>query len=530
MIISTRTKDLTILIVVYFLAYGLMLLNRNIYWDDWVWYELRPDLLKNSMSQLGYPGLAYLHIWLQKGGVLLYRYFTFACYLVAAIALYLALSANDKIPRLYRLFITLVFAIFPVNSARILICTVHYSLSYAAFFIAFYAFSKYVATRKWKFGILAWVLFAGSSYLVNSLLVFYALIPIYLLFMNYWNQERTQSISELIRSYGVFLILPILTFGAKQLWGRPYGIYLGYNSISLPDASLFPRQIAYVIHECLFKPVKFAFKAGASTPWLWAISALVLVGLIVVMRRMTSKIASRESSFERYPIFNLLLGLIMLLLAIIPYMVVGKTPEALGWESRHQLLVPLGCAWLVVALAVQLQKITKIPAILVLSIFCSVFVAGNIRDNLIYVRDGFKQESIMMNAASDKQLEQGGGTTYFMRDSTKDLNWNSRCVSFYEYAGMFSQAFREETRLPIGDCELSNFDSMKPAFTASYHLNAVAIALPTKEIRIGYGTYKLDFVGTIKLICQYYINPMQYRTNIRQIVQLHVVPFVPPTQ
>ncbi|VVE56005.1 hypothetical protein PAQ31011_05069 [Pandoraea aquatica] len=525
--VSGYAGDIAVLFVVYALAYGLMLLNHGIYWDDWVWFDLRPDLIKNSMSQLGYPFLADIHLFLQQGGVFAYRLLTFACYLVAAIALYGTLAQIPSISRTQRLFITIIFAVFPVNGARILIATVHYAIAYVGFFVACFAFVSYINSRRTIYGVIAWLLFFASTYLVNSLLVFYGVLPIYLLYLGIndratWVRWRAIVINNL-----GFLVLPLLVFLAKQQWGKPYGLYDGYNTISLKNALLSLPSLDQATHGTLIDPVNAALLAGGSEKWLSTIVIVVTVGICVWIWKSVRKPSADGTgspSLVSLPV-NLLVAVVLLGLAVLPYLVVGKMPAINSWETRHQLLVPLGAAWLFVAIASVARRATRLPVAPVLALLCGLFVASNIRDNVLYIGDAFKQDAFMLNAAQNPDLRAGGGQVFSMRDTTTDMSWSGRCMSFYEYAGMFSRIFHEQSRLPIGSCELYAYDVIRPGFTASYHLADVKPGQPTREVIIERAGYPLSLNNTLRLLKQSYFEPKYFEANVRHIVNVRVVPY-----
>lgn len=519
--------DLAILFIVYGLAYGLMLFNHGIYWDDWVWIDLQPHLIKSSMSQLGYPFLADIHLFLQRDGVFAYRMLTFACYLAAAIALYGILTRIPSFSRTQRLFLTLIFAVFPVNGARILIATVHYAIAYAGFFLACYAFVSYRGSRHLMVGIAAWLLFFASAYLVNSLLVFYGILPIYLLYLGIKEQTSLRGWCTLALSSFPFLILPALVFLAKHLWGKPHGLYEGYNTISLSNSLISWAGIEEATQGTLIEPIRLAFTASESEKWLAGI--VIAVGLSLTIWAWMAFRGRSEKEKRKTRLLasssNVLIAIAMLVLAVFPYLVVGKMPAVYSWETRHQMLVPLGAAWMLVSFSSLVGRITRLPIAPILALACGVFAAGNLRDNVVYIRDAFKQDSLMLALAQNPDLRAGNDKVYLMRDTTTDLSWSGRCMYFYEYAGMFNRIFHEQSRLPIGSCELGAYDAIRHGFTASYHLGEVKPGLPTEEVIIERAGYPLSLNNTLRLLKQSYFEPNDFEMNLRNIVNVRVVPY-----
>lgn len=57
----------------------------------------------------------------------------------------------------------------------------------------------------------------------------------------------------------------------------------------------------------------------------------------------------------------ILVGIAAFGLAVLPYLVVGKMPALGDWDSRHQILVPLGASLMLVGLVTLLHQRLRMP-------------------------------------------------------------------------------------------------------------------------------------------------------------------------
>lgn len=173
----------------------------------------------------------------------------------------------------------------------------------------------------------------------------------------------------------------------------------------------------------------------------------------------------------------LAVGLVTLALGILPYLLVGKFPSFDLWESRNQLLMPLGVAIVVVATFRSLASTVWRPVAVVLAVASVVgVVALSLGISLTLVADWNKQTQIIQ--ALDSQPLVRNGRTIVFADEAKHLNYDSRGYSFYESDGWMLTAFGDQSRLAIERNSVNDFvrgDGVK--------------ALAYAADRYGFGTY-----------------------------------------
>jgi hypothetical protein len=138
----------------------------------------------------------------------------------------------------------------------------------------------------------------------------------------------------------------------------------------------------------------------------------------------------------------LVFGLLAFVAGVFPYLAVGKIPAAAEWDSRHQLLTPLGASFMLVYLARLLLALRQQNA--VLALVATLFVADNARVWADFQRDWYKQVAVMENLKAMPEVQQG--KRFVFEDRARDLDANHRRYRDYEYTGLLQMAFGERTR------------------------------------------------------------------------------------
>ncbi len=135
-------KDYILIFILYSFSFGLILLNKGIFWDDWQIYMQNPNDVLEMFKGVGFflNWSGYLYIFLLKinSGIFLIRLLTFLTYLFSAFFLNYVLSKIRIIDPLSRLFLVLIFALFNINFARIAI--LYYCHMLFAIFCSFLVF------------------------------------------------------------------------------------------------------------------------------------------------------------------------------------------------------------------------------------------------------------------------------------------------------------------------------------------------------------------------------------------------------
>ncbi len=420
-----RWLEVAGLVVLYGVTHGWMLLNRGIYWDDWCHYHASPLVVKYEFWQSGliWPGYLQSFLYSFQDGILLHRLIIFGCYLGAMLALWGILKREDRVSDFDRLGIVGLFMAFPVNQARIVLANIHFAIPYFLFFMAWLALSFQVERPRWWLRVLAGVGFF-LSFFMNSILVFFGCVLVWL----FWIKRQS------FKRYPDFILLPILFWIFRNTVIKPFGFWAGYNSLSVHSLALSPFRTVLGMCQSFFVPLDAGLDLILSWSWV-AVAAVVLVGWW-----------RREDADQRVsPWWGFGFGVVALIAAIFPYAAVGSAamPDVGQWFSRHQTLVPLGAA-LILVYGVRGMFPSVTAQRWVIAGLLSVCMFATIGRYVELQKDWFKQVALIEWFKSDPEIR--AHHTFLIADRAVEFNANERFLRPYEYGALFYEAFGDQTR------------------------------------------------------------------------------------
>jgi hypothetical protein len=154
-------------------------------------------------------------------------------------------------------------------------------------------------------------------------------------------------------------------------------------------------------------------------------------------------------------------GALALFLAILPYAVGRYVPRFYEWDSRHQILMPLGVALILVWFINTLQ--IKGSYILIVLLACLI----NNKNYYELNRDWNQQKNIMHKLS---MINRNNGSTVFLFNNK--LNWAiKRGLRFYEYTGWIKESLSSDSCFAL---QYELFDDFKKGdydgfFTDAYN-------------------------------------------------------------
>ncbi len=438
---------------VYTAAWGLLLSASGRYWDDWAALDLSSRAVAEWSRQQGlFWQLDLLRVLSSLPGTeRIGHALVFVAYLACVIVLYFLLR-RLPVSSGMRVLVPVLFAVFPVNAARYALVDLMYAISLVVFMLAWWL----VAVDQdrpaiWREALAA-VLFLFSMLSTGSLLMFFIVVPAYVLLQRFW-AGRAEGATSLARN-AYLILLPVVAWFVRSIALRPTGLYASYNSVT--SAGLFSAlvNLPLAFRTSVLEPAVGAFRP--SMLFAAAVLAIALAGFLL-LRRL-------DLSFDA-PMRHLLAlagaGLILFAVGVFPYLAVGKLPQGAGWESRHQLLVPFGAAVLVYAgivLAARVLRLRPTVTLLALCLVAGLFVAGDLRTSLEYQVDWYKQVSLMQRMAESAEMERG--RHFIFTDRAADLNAAKPEYAAYEYNGMMRMALGDATRFGVDVRRIEFFDPL----------------------------------------------------------------------
>jgi len=495
--LSIISNPLVLIFIFYTLSFGLILLNSGIYWDGWVLFNAKPNIINQLFNELGSFWSHYFHnfIFSLPYPIFFYRLIIFLSYLLTSFLLFDLLKTIRTINDNSRLTITLLFALLPVNSARISIINTPYAVCYFIFFLSLWLFVKYINNYKILYRLMSLFLFF-ISFATQSLLVFYyaILIP-YLIYVNK-SKKNLKSYIYVFLAKLDFLLLPIIFRLFKTIFLSPQASYSGYNQITQYGLISAVTQT--------FTSFNLSFIEIISNSLMMKYSIIIVllcfISCLLFIKKQNKKISNTYQSLKMF-----LTGCFIFYFGTYSYYVVGLSPNRYDWNSRHQLLTPLGACFMLyfgieyLLLKLKINKI-EIRTAIFLSLLL-LFTYTNIFTYFSYLKDWYKQKAIMRSIIVNNDIKTH--STFLINDQTQYLNVNDRKYRFYEYAGIFKHVYGDETRFAINKNEYfieKGFATYRPFFNKLSNLSNYVEKSPEYEIIILPGKEAFSTKNTLQLL------------------------------
>jgi hypothetical protein len=482
--------DLLFVLGIYVLAHGLMVLNNGVFWDDWLIVGGSPSSVADLYREYGLPLFDYYHTALDSLGIPAYRILVFLSYLVAPMCLYGILRRMPEIDRKTALLLVLLFVLFPSNSARISIMASRTSVCAALFFIGLWLAAVYLDRRIPALRVVSLV-FLFASFLTHSLLVFYIVVPIYIAYHERAKLRSVAALWSFVLRHLDFLLLPVLFWVLKLVFYEPYGTFRGYNRVTAGSALEAFSFIDNAFFAGFIYPLVDSFRMSP----MFIVPAAVLA---IVGARLLARLDTRPATGPTRDSWWLLAaGIVFFVAGVFAYLAVGKIPSAEDWDSRHQLLTPLGASFMLVSLPRLVLKArgqNLVSALLVV-----LFTAGAVNTWIDFQRDWYKQVALIENFRITPEIE--NGTHFLIDDRTTDLDANGRRYRSYEYSGLFQAAFGDLNRL-------------------GRSLGRQETGAVGTTVTIEHGALKLTAMEVLKLRTLESWNEPDFRATVRQAVRV----------
>ncbi|WP_181403332.1 MULTISPECIES: hypothetical protein [Aliarcobacter] len=516
--INSYKSELLILFFIYLISNIFLLLNFNaIYWDDWVWfYQDDISFVYEAFDQLklGYKGDFFLFLMnIDFYGGYPFRVFVFISSFISGLCLYYIISKVDYFDKHSRFFIVLFFLVAPLYSSKMIPSIAQFYLPVMFYFIGFATLVKFVHSKNVLYRIFALILFT-LSFSTNSVLVFYFIIFI---FLYYFHFNSFNGILEFIKNmlliskkYIDFLLIPFLYYIYKSIYMVPFGLYDGYNSVSLLKM-IDPIKYLSAIENSFFEPIFISIKL------IYPIVPVIIFVIFIINRIRKNKI---EQKNQKYLIL-FILGVIIFVLGSMPYIAVDKMPTMHNMNSRFQILLSLGFS-IMLYYIIMLIFANKVK-IYILSILCLSFVLFHIKDQLLWNIDWQYQQSIQENFKTFEIVK--NNSTFVVINNLGNKLYNERRQSFYELNGISKKAFGDDKRFFVNNInEINSYKKYREYkhYNFSSWIDSQPITIyfvDALEKNVGYSRKnKLKFF--IKLKYLELFNKEKYRQEVSKLVEI----------
>ena len=432
------------------MAHGALLLNDGIYWDDWLLYEhLRLHdwpAIDALVREAGMTPLnsAFLHLFaFLPGGVFSFKLVVFLLIVSMAWLVYL-IGLEAGLGRLSAACIAALQMVFPGFQDWVLLATAASVFDFALFLLATWLILR--AERATPVARRVMQVAAVAVFILSF--GFNSLLPLYLgsLLLLLSVALRSASLRDLVRKrwlYAAVLIaIPIAYWELSQRLYAPSGLYGGVYSFSTEPSAVL-ASVEHFVRNGILEQARHSL-AVLFRPWAWPAIA-VLVAILVVARRRIVRVPATAPVIA---IGGAALGLALIGLAILPYALVGKAPAVHGWDSRHDLLIGLPLAVLLVSLVSAVLPAGR-RALLGLGLLALVaigFTGAGIQDYAAIQARWATDRAVMAELRSTPDA--GGFSVYWVHDGAPGPEDFYR---FYEWAAMLGNVYGDQARVGLDD-------------------------------------------------------------------------------
>ena len=336
----------------------------------------------------------------------LFHVLTFVVFPLAALFLWNTIKSTSFLVEWEKFAITALFLLLPLNSARHSMTIFMYSFCNLAFYAGWWIFAR----AKFRYSKLVSLSLFIVSFDTASFIVF-SIVPIA---MGLLELERNRKdVLTYLRNSLPFLIAPLVYWFVEPV--------LNPNLDPVRELYYTPKLSGILRGSLLLLPIVISALLGL-TKFGW-------------------KYSTHRGNVQ------ILSGLTLIWLGVFPYMALGHfanlnslfigfVPGASDWDSRHQLLMPLGMAVLVVGLVnyFELKKIRE--SLVTVLVACTILSATFTHE---YYLDSIKTRDVIEELKNFPELE--NSELVMFDDQATRFNARGRRIRPYEWEGVLRSAF-----------------------------------------------------------------------------------------
>ena len=467
-------------------AWPLLMTPEALFWDDWV--VAGSDTIAWA-RELGLPWLAYIHGALFTLGPWSFKVLAIVATVTIGWLVYLIGDRGLGLNRGERWLLALLVVALPVYSTRIIAILSTYNWSLALFMLGWWLLVRRDPADPGRARFIAAALLLFASYTTASLLPFTVLPVAHLALLAVPRDVPLwRGALRFAGRFWYLLAAPIVFWVLRSLFLKPFGLYAGYNAIGQGINSVVSLSAVALIGALLIAtgaflywllarrpgPARrdalatallsatvgslsaFLYVTRVSTGWSARVVplALAVAAVALLASAVVRLVRGGEQRASVTPV--LAVGVGALVIALVPYLLVGKIPSFAGWETRHQLLMPFGIATIAVATVRAWRPLVPRALVRVVSVLVVAgMVAVSAVISLTLVAD-WKKQAQLIALLKDEPAVRAAGTVVF-HDLAPQLNYDGRIYDFYEYNGWMLNAYGDEKRFGMDISALPGF-------------------------------------------------------------------------
>ena len=517
--------QLLIIFFLYILSNFFMFFSNGWFWDDWTLFT--SEGIKEIFNGIGAPFLIPIHTFimnLTSYPALLYHILTgileiFGIWIFYKSLLLLGVSRSNTF------LLSLIFALLPYNQAKITMSCFMYSIGFLFFLLAILFFIKFSHKNNIFIRLISLIFFICSYlFLPSTLVLAYAfLLLVAIINIDHEIQFQQSFIIKVLKKllyWADFVLLPIFFWVFRLFFLMPTGIYAaeGYRGFTVSSILLAPINtvVAFIQNFIGIGTIANSISRSSIFPVLYIV---IFVVVFIVLRKHKIEYFSKDKKY-------FYIGLFLFVAGVFAYVTVGLHPLFESYNSRHQILLKFGSAFLLFSL-VSLSTSIKLKKILVTTIL-SLFIVYNISTHLQFQKSWFKQTAL--EKAFSKEVLLIEGTNFIIQDNTKIYNEfnGSEPYRFYNYTGILMKTYGTQNRFAINSKELDSFLKQNyNNYIGALYLTKDCTNLSSFKylVIINQGNEYLSNIFNIKMLYQYYFNKLAFDKSLDDILSIQVLPY-----
>lgn len=443
------------LIGIYCIVHLFLLLNKSIFWDDWIWF-LNPDQYEFVLHELGIVFLKSLFLVLIQQPIFQIKLLVFLCYLLSGLLFFESLKLLKIFDNKMSFWVSILFMILPFNilARAAVVSTLIYPFSFLFFFFGFWLYLKFrrsqTALEKRLFLIVSFGAITLSFNTASIMLVYILALLAAEVVLNR-DLKRNEILKAMAVVGGLAFIHVLVFYFIKNSFFPAYGDYVGYNHVEI-SSSTIKHWLTKGIASAMMDPILFSFFGKTISSFI----SLKMRSLEWLLIWIPVVVSYRLKKYESMGLA--LTGIALALAAFFPYIAVGKTPDMYEWSSRHALLMPLGTSlWLGSLLTVfnSVSAKVRFRNFLALSMVL-IFSQGTIR--LYLAAQGFRYQDISLQNALVDKIDTREPAIYLLNGESSP-GVSDRVWRTYEIQGMLYSMSGQQNHLIIPKLEWSVFSN-----------------------------------------------------------------------
>jgi len=467
-----RWIDYLIIVLVGLVAHGLLLLNDGVYWDGWLlyWQHVKGDSQSLYYLYLWTVGTSrpvdfcfHRVMWCFPGFVLGYKLVAFLSIIFIAILVNKICVKSKLVSRGESLLISVIVLTYPVFHVGVEMSTIipylfFYMLFCLAAFLAFKS-KETTGTSHYVWRMFSLIIFFISFSLYSLLVFFFGFILILILHERHchgfsWRQAGFHFLPRHID----YIILPFLFWIVIRKWLFPLSEFYATRS------DLLFNLVWPSLKDCF---IGF-FQYAVCDQWVEASGNLLALPLFMLLILLLAYWAYHAFRMEKFRCFSsenrawyfIIIGVVIFVAGVFPYVVVGAFPKMYSWDTRHAILLGLPVALIIMGIA-KLIFSTKDGVIskfgfMFLSFIIIAFILTNNHNYIARQARWVKDRSMMTNLS--KMTIANNIAVFWINDNA---SFGQR--GFWEWSSMFKQAWGNESHIGFSGC-------FPPTGIANYHM------------------------------------------------------------